>query len=148
MADSNAVFAFEVWPKWKPEWATVINARTAGKAKYQVWLDLKESYQDTPITDMRSRKVGQPQTNQMFEHVAQLRGMPELRCGQRVTFAAGYGKTASGVLVDAGGGANFGVLCDKDSIWPDKTIYVHPTELITTDAPPIATQDRRNSDEQ
>lgn len=128
----NEVFAFEVWPVWAREFATVINARTAGKAKYQAWMELRESYQDTPITDMRSRKVGRPHTDRMFAHVAQLRGLPELRCGQPVSFHAGKCKTVSGVLVAAGGGANFGVLCDIDSIWPDRTVYVHPSELILT----------------
>lgn len=125
----NEVFAFEVWPVWKPEWSTVVNHRTAGKAKAEMFSDLRESY-DLPFTDMRARKIGRPRTDSMFAHVAQMRGMPELRCGQRVSFLS-KGESVSGVLVDAGGGANFGVLCDKDSIWPNQRVYVHPSELIT-----------------
>lgn len=121
----NEVFAFEVTVVGKSDWGMVINHRSAGKAKSAYLLELSDCWPDIPYTALRVRKVGKPRTSSDFRRIANYRGLPELRCGDRVSFGV-----ARGVLVTHGGGANFGVLVDVDSPkYANRTVYVHPSEL-------------------
>jgi len=52
--------AFSVWPASCPEGAEVVNARTAGAAKFARWLSIREHYPDLPFTEMRCRCLGEP----------------------------------------------------------------------------------------
>lgn len=117
------VFAFQCFPKDRPEWARTINAPTASKARYEYWRDVSEPWPDVKLLDIRSRKIGGPQSDDMFMHVAELRGLPSVRCGDRVTLGE-----SGGVIVGAGGGANFEVLFDSGPYAGAKYVC-HPSTL-------------------
>lgn len=116
------VFAFEVWVKTVPEWRRTINARSAGKAKSDYLLDLQDAWPDYRFTDLAVRKIGGPHTSEQFIRNATYRGMPDVRCGQRVIVGKGRG-----VIVGHNSSANFDVLFDDDSPeYPGLTLNVHP----------------------
>ncbi len=118
------VFSFEVSAVGL-QWSQTVNAHTPGKAKYEYWLTLRESYPDLPITAMRSRKVGAPQSTEQFLYTARYRRLPEVRCGQRVRVGKG-----TGAIVGSNSSANFNVLFDLDSpLYPGLTLNVHPQEI-------------------
>lgn len=118
---SSDCYAFEVWPEGKPEWARIINARSAGKAKASYHADVNESW-DVPFIKIRCRKIGKPHTSEQFRHNARYRGMPDIECGQRVTVGR-----ARGVIVGHNSAANFDVLFDDDSTeYAGLTLNVHP----------------------
>ncbi len=120
----NQVFAFEVSVNGT-DWTKIINARTASKAKYQHWLDVTDTWPDVPITAMRARKVGEPHTSEEFKRNAQYRGLPDVKCGQRVR----VGKS-EGVIVGHNSSANFDVLFDDDSPkYGGQRLNVHPQEI-------------------
>ena len=121
------VFGFACRHKDRPEWQeTIYNAETAGKARYQYFLDVREPWPDVKLTDLRVRKVGGPKANDMFRHVARMRGMPDIQPGERIT--SGYG---DGVIVDAGGGANFVILFDSGK-YSGQRLTLHPMEFKRT----------------
>jgi hypothetical protein len=120
MAD---VCAFEVWAGSR-EFVRTVNARSAGKAKYEYFLDVKDCWPDVKLTDMRARKVGGPQTSEAFLRTARYRGMPDLRCGEAVTVNG-----RPGVVVGHNDSANFDVLFDDGCDWAGATLNVHPSEL-------------------
>jgi hypothetical protein len=120
----NEVFAFEVSVAGT-DWTKVINHRSAGKAKYEYWRDVTESWPDVPITAMRARKIGAPRTSEAFERNAKYRGMPEVKCGQRVKVG-----NALGVIVGHNSSANFDVLFDDDAPkYAGRRLNVHPQEI-------------------
>lgn len=123
---NNQVFAFEVSVKGT-DWTKIINARTAGKAKYQYWLDVTDAWPDVPITAMRARKYssGKPYTSSEFERNAKYRGMPKVKCGQRVKVG-----NSLGVIVGHNSSANFDVLFDDDAPeYGGLRLNVHPREV-------------------
>ena len=123
---SDPVFAFKVWVQQRPEWERVINARSRGKAKVEYYRSLTESWPDFPYIDIRCRKIGDPHTSSAFTRNAQYRGMPGVKCGQRV--AVGEGR---GVIVGHNYSANFNVLFDDDSpLYPGQTLNVHPSGCV------------------
>ncbi len=122
----NEVQAFEV-SVVGTNWTKIINARTAGKAKYQYWLDVRDAWPDVPITAMRARKYnqGHPYTSPQFEHNARYRGLPDVKCGQRVRVG-----DAVGVIVGHNSSANFDVLFDDDAPkYAGQKLNVHPQEV-------------------
>lgn len=117
----NQVFAFEV-SVVGTDWTKIVNTRTAGKAKYQYWLDVTDAWPDVPITAMRARKVGEPHTSEAFERNAKYRGLPNVKCGQRVKVG-----NDEGVIVGHNSSANFDVLFDDDSPkYSGQRLNVHP----------------------
>lgn len=122
---SNSVFAFEVTVKEKPEWARVINARTAGQAKSEYYSELLDAWPDVLWTSLRCRKIGNPQTSERFRANAAYRGMPSVRCGQSVKVGR-----ARGVIVGHNCSANFDVLFDPDSPqYANLRLNVHPSSI-------------------
>lgn len=120
----NEVFAFEVTVIGHPDWGMTINHRSAGKAKARYFQELGDSWPDIPFTDLRVRKLGRARNTQMIAHVAKYRAV-DLKAGDRVIVPRGRG-----VIVDAGGGANFGVLYDDDSPnYAGMILYCHPMEI-------------------
>ncbi len=120
------VFAFEVSVK-DTDWTEIINAPTAGKAKYQYWLDVTDAWPDVPITAMRARKYGdgKPYTSPEFERNAKYRGLPDVKCGQRVRVG-----DSCGVVVGHNSSANFDVLFDDDAPkYAGLRLNVHPQEI-------------------
>jgi hypothetical protein len=120
----NEVFAFEVSVKGT-NWSKIVNARTAGKAKYDYYRDVLDAWQDMPFTVMRCRKLGPAFTSQRFIENATYRGMPDVRCGQRVKVG-----DAVGCIVGHNSSANFDVLFDDDSPkYPGLTLNCHPSSV-------------------
>ena len=116
------VFAFEVWVHGT-DWKTTVNARTAGKAKRDYHLDVIDAWPDVPYTAMRCRKLGPPQTSREFERNARYRGLPQVKCGDRV-----WCGTAVGRIVGHNDSANFDVLFDDDSPkYAGLRLNVHPS---------------------
>lgn len=105
----SALFAWEVSVKGT-DWTKTVNARTAGQAKRDYHLDVRDAWPDVPYTVMRCRKIGAPHTSERFKHNARYRGMPDVQCGQRVKVGE-----ARGVIVGHNDSANFDVLFDDDS---------------------------------
>lgn len=123
------LFAWEVSVKGT-EWRKVVNARTSGQAKRDYHLDVRDAWPDVPYTAMRCRKIGAPHTSERFKHNARYRGMPDVRCGQRVKVGE-----ARGVIVGHNDSANFDVLFDDDSPkYAGLKLNCHPDE-VELDAP-------------
>jgi hypothetical protein len=125
------VYAYEVWIPNAP-WGEVrenINERTLGRAKNLYWRRVTDAWPDIAYTDVRGRKVGAPKSSAAFLIGVRYRGIPDVRCGDRVT----CGKTGGGVIVDfGGGGAWLEVLADAG--WRG---YVHPAECTFHPAPGV-----------
>lgn len=111
--------AFEVGCALFPEWPpTIVNARTAGQAKAMRHAGIADAWPDVPFTAMRARAVGAPQTSAAFRRVAEMRGRPEVRCGDRIV----AGERA-GTIVGHNDSANWNVLFDDGTVG-----NVHPGE--------------------
>lgn len=108
-AHGSDLFAWEVSVKGT-DWTKIVNARTSGQAKRDYHLDVRGAWPDVPYTAMRCRKIGAPHTSERFKHNAAYRGMPDVKCGQRVKVGE-----ARGVIVGHNESANFDVLFDADS---------------------------------
>lgn len=122
---SSHCYAFEVWVASVPEFRKTINARTANKAKYEFLIDLQESWPDYEYKDLRVRKLGEPVSSERFIHNAKYRGVPDVRCGQRVIVGDGRG-----IIVGHNASANFDVLFDDDSPkYAGLKLNVHPGEV-------------------
>lgn len=123
----NQVFSFEVSVKGR-DWAKIVNARTAGRAKHDYYRDLMESWPNIPYTALRCRKLGAPQTSAQFVRNAEYRGMPDIKCGTRVLVG-----TEKGTIVGHNSSANFDVLFDEDSPkYHGMTLNVHPSSVVVT----------------
>ena len=122
---TNHVFAFECFPADRPEWATVINAPSAGKAKVEYFRDLHDAWDCYKFTDVRCRKIGAPHTSDQFKRTAAYRGLPGLRCGARVKVGE-----CLGTVVGSNCSANFDVLFDADAPrYGGMTLNVHPQSM-------------------
>lgn len=100
----------------------VVNAPSAGKARYRYWLSASDAWPDLPLTAVKVRSLGPPQTSAMLRLVGEMRGMP-LRAGQRVVLREWGAATVCG---GGGGGAYF-------EVWADDGLrhgYVHPAEIV------------------
>lgn len=128
------IYAFECTVKDAPwGWApTVINSTTASKAKVEYWRDVTDSWPDVPFIDVRVRKVGGPHTSEQFVRNAHYRGMPEVKCGQRVRVKSSAGDSL-GYIVGHNSSANFNVLFDEGRL-AGGTYNVHPSEIILADS--------------
>lgn len=132
---ANQVFAWECSVKGAG-WSRTINHFTAGKARYEYLIDVRESYPDVTFADISVRKVGAAQTTEAFKRTARYRGLPDLQCGQRVTVGQ-----ARGTVVGHNDSANFDVLFDADSPeFAGLTLNVHPSEMR-----PLNTSPKRNT---
>jgi len=103
---------------------STINAGSAGKARYEYLLSVRESYPDATFSDIRVRKLGSAHTSAAFLRTAKYRGMPDLRCGEAVTVNG-----QSGFVVGHNDSANFDVLF-TDGDWNGCVLNVHPSELV------------------
>jgi hypothetical protein len=118
---ATAIYAFEVWIPDAPwgDHRQVVNERSLGRAKARYWRDVHDSWESIPFTAVRGRKIGPPQSSREFLIGVGYRGIPDARCGDRVTWNGG-----AGVIADfGGGGAYLEVIADAG--WRG---YVHPAE--------------------
>ena len=121
------VFAWECNVRGK-DWQRTINHLTAGKARYEYLLDLRDAWPDATFADITVRKIGPAHTSDAFRRTATYRGMPDLKCGTRVEVRSG-GQRALGVIVGHNDSANFDVLFDEDTYFKGGIGNVHPSEL-------------------
>jgi hypothetical protein len=114
------------------DWDQIVNHTTNGKAKSEYHRQVSDVWPDVKFTDIRAYKLGPAHTSERFVDNANYRGMPDVKCGQRVRVGE-----SRGYIVGHNSSANFNVLFDEDDKrWPGTTLNVHPTEivLITADA--------------
>ena len=121
------VFAWECNVRGK-EWKRTINHLTAGKARYEYLLDVRDAWPDVTFADITVRKVGPAHTSEEFRRTATYRGRPELECGARVEVCSGN-QRALGVIVGHNDSANFDVLFDEDTYFKGGIGNVHPSEI-------------------
>ena len=120
----NEVFAFEV-SVTETDWKDIINTRNAGRAKSEYHQRVADVWPDIPYTAIRARKIGPPHTSAGFERNAKYRGMPDVRCGDRVKVGNSFG-----VIVGHNSSANFDILFDEDAPrYADLRLNVHPQEI-------------------
>lgn len=126
-APKREVFAWECNVSGK-DWQRTINHLTAGKARYEYLLHLRDAWPDATFADITVRKIGPAHTSEAFKRTAAYRGMPTLKCGRRVEVMSGT-KRALGVIVGHNDSANFDVLFDDDTYFNGGVGNVHPSEL-------------------
>lgn len=123
---TKKVFSFSCRVTLAPQCGeSVYNATTAGKAKLQHFYSVRDARPDTKYTEIRVRKVGAPHSSDNFIANAKYRGMPDLRCGQRVRVG-----DALGTIVGHNSSANFDVEFDDDSRYNGLRLSVHPSEIV------------------
>lgn len=120
------VFAFACRTPGAPwgDGESIRNATSRGQAKVEYWRDVTDAWPDVPFTAVRARKIGPAHTSEQFKRNAAYRGMPDVRCGQRVRVG-----DAEGSIVGHNGSANFDVLFDPDSRYGAIVLNVHPGEV-------------------
>lgn len=123
------VFAWECNVRGGKGWQRTINHVTAGKARYEYLLDLRDAWPDATFADITVRKIGPAHTSEAFKRTATYRGMPALTCGQRVEVCSGSHR-ALGVIVGHNDSANFDVLFDEDTYFKGGIGNVHPSEIL------------------
>lgn len=120
----NAVFAFEVSVAGT-DWTTILNSSSRGRAKAEYHRCVTDAWPDVPFTAMRARRIGPPQTSEAFIRNAVYRGLPNVKCGQRVEVSG-----ARGTIVGHNRSANFDVLFDDDAPrYAGQTLNCHPNEV-------------------
>lgn len=119
------VFAFECNVRGQ-QWQRIINHATAGKARYDYLLDLREVWPEATFADITVRKVGGPVTSNQFRRNAKYRGMPDVECGAQVMvrWCGAENNERPGVIVGHNDSANFDVLFEDGWIG-----NVHPSEI-------------------
>ncbi len=116
------VYAFEIEVKgsgWPPR---IVNAHTAGKARYAYLLDVADSYPEMTFKHLRCRKVGivRAVDPEGFARFLRLRGLTGWAVGDRC-LATGL----PGVIVGHNSSLNFDVLFDFGTVVGN----VHPSEI-------------------
>lgn len=125
------IFSFACRTSWAPQWGeTIYNSTSAGKAKVEHFYQVRDAWPDTKYTEIRVRKVGGPRTSERFRHNAAYRGMPDVKCGQRVKVGEAFGS-----IVGHNASANFDVLFDEGGKYGGMTLNVHPSEIELVDVP-------------
>lgn len=102
---------------------TIYNATSRGQAKVEHFHRVRDAWPDIEFTAVRARKIGDAHTSAAFLHVAQRRGMPDARCGQKVNIGA---ETA--VIVGHNDSMNFNVLFETGR-FAGKILNVHPLDV-------------------
>ncbi len=88
------ISAFECWvpnAPWGKDVRTVINAQSHGKARMHYWRHVTDAWPEIPFTAVRVRRLGAPQSSPEFLIGVGYRGIPHVRCGDRVTWKNGGG---------------------------------------------------------
>lgn len=116
---------WRVWHVSRPDWAREVSGFTRGKALSEYFRSLRECWK-VEFVDLRAELVpGGPQTSNDFLRCASSRGLPNLRCGQRVRVGESLG-----TVVGHNESANFRVLFDLESPrYAGEVLSVHPDEM-------------------
>lgn len=115
---------YEVWIEGNHNFRATINAFSGAKARWEYAARLKDAGWDVPWKLLRCRSLGRPQSSVEFVRVAKMRGLPNARCGDRITMPNG----ARGVITGHYD-AYFEVQFDRDSpAYAGTHGTVHPGE--------------------
>lgn len=113
--------AYSVWcvvfPEFEPE---TVNAFSPGQAKMDRWRSITDPYPDVPYLSMRARVAGPPAAPPDFHRVADSRGYPLARVGDRLRCGR-----VTGVIVGVNGSANWDVRVDEGP-GEGNVVNVHP----------------------
>lgn len=119
------IYSFACSVRGAPQWGeTTYNRETSGQAKVSHWRMVSDAWPDVKYTDVRCHKVGEPLSSERFIANAKYRGMPDVRCGQRVK----VGDAGSGVIVGHNSSANFDVLFESGA-YKGQTLNCHPSSV-------------------
>lgn len=121
-AQEKTMHAFECSVKGT-DWAEVVNAETAGRAKAIYWRDVRDSWECIPYTDIRAKRLGSPRGTRRLAACCASRGV-ELRAGQRVRVGV-----STGIVVDGASGANF-LVAFTSGKYAGCRLAVHPSEIV------------------
>ena len=122
---AETIRSFIVTHRHWTDYRRVVNHRTASGAKREAWRDLRDPCPDVRWTDLRVRVNGPAVTSPDFARVADRRGLPDARCGDRVRVG-----DAHGTIVGHNDSANFDVLFDDDApCHAGQVLNVHPHYL-------------------
>lgn len=105
------------------DWAEIVNAETAGKAKAIYWRDVRDSWESIPYTDIRAKRLGSPRGTRRLAACCASRGV-EFHAGQRVRVGA-----STGIVVDGASGANF-LVAFTSGQYAGCRLAVHPSEIV------------------
>lgn len=119
----SKVKAYECFLKSAPHISQILNAPTAGKARYLYWLHVREACPDVRLIDIRSRSRGGPYTSSDFRRTAEKRGVPHARCGDLVKVGE-----SEGVIVGHNCSSNFNVHFHAGP-YAGSELSVHPGEI-------------------
>lgn len=107
------------------DWKVVVNATSRGKAKAEYHRQVLDAWPGVPFTAMRASAVGRPRSSRQFILCAEYRGLPNLRCGDKVKVGQ-----ATGTVVGHNASSNFEVLFDADSKeYAGQRLSVHPESM-------------------
>lgn len=120
------VSAYECWIAMYPEHKRIVNAHSRGSAKAEYFREVREPLPDIQFTEMRCRKVGKPQKDSMFAHVASLRGCEFAYCGMKVKVGDNFG-----IIVGAGGGGAYFKILFTTGEYIGQSVYCHPLWKMT-----------------
>ncbi len=118
--------SYRTWPKQREDFGTIVNSRSAGKAKAEYLADLNESWPEYDYTDIRCKVIGQPHTSEAFQGCADYRGEGFAYCGMRIALSSGN----KGVIVGHNDSANFNILFYEGE-YAGQTLNCHPNWEIT-----------------
>lgn len=77
----------------RPETAgTIVNASSAGKARYRFWLDVSDALPDVKLIDIVVRSFGAPVDPKGFKENAEYRQVPFVHTGMKVKVCGRYGR--------------------------------------------------------
>lgn len=108
------------------EWYSIINHTSHAKAKYEYLRRVQDAWENVKYTDIRCRSLGPPISSERFKANAKYRGLPDVRCGNRVRVGR-----SQGIIVGHDDSCNFEVLFDDADVkYPGLKLSVHPSELV------------------
>lgn len=123
---ADPIRSFVVTHRHWTDYRRIVNHRTAAGAKREAWRDLRDPCPDVRWTDLRVRVNGPAVTSPYFAHATNIRGLPNVKCGDRVRVGE-----AMGAIVGHNESANFDVLFDDDSPrYAGLVINVHPSSCV------------------
>lgn len=118
--------SYEVWIEGHDDFRATINAFSGAKARWKYAARLKDAGWPVIWKLLRCRSLGGPQSSKEFVRVASMRGLPNVRCGDRITLING----ARGVITGHHD-AYFEVEFDRDSPgYAGTRGNVHPGECV------------------
>lgn len=106
------------------DFPTIINSYSRDKAKNIFYNMVRDVYDNVRFIDCRAKFIGPAHTSSAFLRNANYRGMPDIRCGNRVKTVNGMG-----YVVGHNSSANFNILFESGDL-AGGTYNVHPSEVL------------------